>query len=277
LIQSAVDQALREDLHAGDVTSDAVLGRDAQALATATAKQRLVTCGSEVFAKVFYTVDLGLRVEELLADGTLVEPGTALYRVEGSAHSILLAERTALNFIQRMAGIASLTRRYVDRVPTGSKTRIVDTRKTTPGLRVFERYAVRTGGAFNHRDSLGAGVMIKDNHIRAAGGMRAAVLKARGVAPHLHRIEVEVESLLQLDEALELQVDVVMLDNFEPSELEKAMATVNGSALVEVSGGITLERIETLCQMGVDIISVGALTHSAAAADISLSLELLGS
>jgi len=277
LLQQAVESALREDLHAGDVTSLALVGEDVQCLARAVAKQPLVACGSEVFARVFYSVDPTLRVEELVADGQQVQAGTPLYCVEGSARSVLGGERTALNFVQRLAGIATLTRRFVERVPAGSKARIVDTRKTTPGLRAFERYAVRTGGACNHRDSLGAGVLIKDNHIAAVGGLTEAVQRARQSAPHGHRIEVEVESRAAVDEALAAGADIIMLDNFEPAELALAVEKIAGRALVEVSGGVTLERIEELSRAGVDVISVGALTHSAAAADISLDLELLGS
>ncbi|HEY6728512.1 MAG TPA: carboxylating nicotinate-nucleotide diphosphorylase [Polyangiaceae bacterium] len=277
LLQQAVDRALGEDLHAGDVTSEALLGEDVQCVARALAKQPLVACGSEVFARVFYTVDPTLRVEEFVADGQQVPPGTALYCVEGSARSVLAGERTALNFVQRLAGIATLTRRFVERLPAETKARIVDTRKTTPGLRAFERYAVRSGGARNHRDSLGAGVLIKDNHIAAVGGLTAAIQRARGVAPHSHRIEVEVESLAAVDEALAAGADIIMLDNFEPAELGLAIEKISGRALVEVSGGVTLDRVESLARAGVDVISVGALTHSAAAADISLDLELLGS
>src|SRR5690606_35531796 len=168
LLDAAVERALCEDLHAGDLTSEAVVSEDTAAIARAIAKVTLVACGSQVFARVFYRVDPGLRVEEFVRDGCSVEPGTVLYEVEGSPRSILSAERTALNFVQRMAGIATLMRRFVQELSEGTSTRIADTRKTTPGLRVFERYAVRMGGAHNHRDSLGAGVMIKDNHIRAA-------------------------------------------------------------------------------------------------------------
>jgi len=277
LLQQAVDRALGEDLHAGDVTSAALVGEDVQCLARAVAKQPLVACGSEVFARVFYSVDPTLRVEELVADGQQVQPGSVLYCVEGSARSVLAGERTALNFVQRLAGVATLARRFVEQLPSGTKARIVDTRKTTPGLRAFERYAVRTGGAKNHRDSLGAGVLIKDNHIAAVGGITQAIERARQGAPHSHRIEVEVESLAGVEEALAAGADIIMLDNFEPAELSLAVQKIGGRALVEVSGGVTLERISELAGAGVDVISVGALTHSAAAADISLDLELLGS
>lgn len=277
LLQQAIDRALGEDLHAGDVTSEALLSEDVQCLARAVAKQPLVACGSQVFARVFYSVDPTLRVEELVEDGQQVPAGTALYCVEGCARSVLAGERTALNFVQRLAGIATLARRFVAELPLGTKARIVDTRKTTPGLRAFERYAVRTGGAFNHRDSLGSGVLIKDNHIAAANGISEAIERARRNAPHSHRIEVEVESLAAVDQAVAAGADVIMLDNFDPAELCLAIERIAGRALVEVSGGVALERVAELARAGVDVISVGALTHSAAAADISLDLELLGS
>jgi nicotinate-nucleotide pyrophosphorylase (carboxylating) len=196
--------------------------------------------------------------------------------VEGSARSILMAERTALNFAQRMSGIATLARRYVGALPAGSRTRVTDTRKTTPGLRALERWAVRTGGAHNHRDTLGSAVLIKDNHIEAAGGIRTAIERARARAPHTSKIEIEVESLAALEEALAAGADIVMLDNFTPSDVETAARRAHEQgALVEVSGGITLERIADLARAGVDVISVGALTHSAPAADISLDIERL--
>jgi nicotinate-nucleotide pyrophosphorylase (carboxylating) len=187
-----------------------------------------------------------------------------------------MAERTALNFAQRMSGIATLARSYVRALPAGSKTRVTDTRKTTPGLRALERYAVRTGGAHNHRDTLGSAVMIKDNHIQAAGGIAVAVERARARAPHTSKIEVEVASLAELDQALAAGADIVMLDNFDKADVAAGVTRAKGKALVEVSGGITLERIAELAAAGVDVISSGALTHSAPSADIALDLERLG-
>jgi nicotinate-nucleotide pyrophosphorylase (carboxylating) len=181
-----------------------------------------------------------------------------------------------LNFVQRLSGIATFSRACVDALPEGSATRITDTRKTTPGLRAFERHAVRTGGAFNHRDSLCAGILIKENHLRVAGGVAQAVARARRAAPHTSRIEVEVSSLAELDEALAAGADVVMLDNFETGDVARAVERARGRATVEVSGGVTLARIPDLGRIGVDVISVGALTHSAPAVDIALDLELLG-
>lgn len=276
LLNDLIDRALFEDLAGGDVTSEACVPAEERALARAVAKAPLVACGASVFARTFYRVDAGLRVEELVADGQRAEAGAVLWVVEGSARSILMAERTALNFVQRMSGIATLTRRFVDAVPQGCKLRIADTRKTTPGLRLLERYAVRTGGGRNHRDSLGSAVLIKDNHIVAAGGVSQALARARQHAPHTSRLEIEVESLTQLDEALAGGAEVVMLDNFAADELAEAVKRAAGRALVEVSGGLSLDRVKQLAELGVDVASVGALTHSAPAADIGLDFERIG-
>lgn len=275
LLNDVVDRALAEDLSGGDVTSAAAVAETERAVAKAVAHAPLVVCGGSVFARSFYRVDPGLRVEEKLAEGTRAEPGDVLWIVEGSARSILMAERTGLNFAQRLSGVATLTRTFVDAVPPGTKLRIADTRKTTPGLRFLERYAVRTGGGHNHRDCLGSAVLIKDNHIVAAGGIRAAIDRARKHAPHTSRIEIEVESLEQLDEALAAGAEIVMLDNFDSGALRTAVQKAQGRAIVEVSGGLTLPRVKELAELGVDIASVGALTHSAPAADIGLDIERL--
>lgn len=275
LIDQLVDLALSEDLGGGDVTSDATVDPDARAVARAVAHSPLVVCGGDVFARVFYRVDPGLRVERRMSDGERAQPNDVLWIAEGATRSLLMAERTALNFAQRMSGVATLTRRFVDALPSGAPTRIVDTRKTTPGLRFLERYAVRTGGGHNHRDNLGSAVLIKDNHIVAAGGVRKAVERAAKYAPHTSRIEIEVESLEMLDDALDAGAHVVLLDNFAHDQIAVAVERAHGRALVEVSGGISLERIPALAAAGVDLISVGALTHSAPAADIGLDLENL--
>jgi nicotinate-nucleotide pyrophosphorylase (carboxylating) len=188
----------------------------------------------------------------------------------GHAQGILGGERVALNFAQRMSGIATMTRRFVDQLPEGSTTRIVDTRKTTPGLRALERYAVRCGGAHNHREDLSSAVLIKDNHISAAGGVAAAIHRARQHAPHTSRIECEVDNKEQLEEAIAAGAEVVLLDNFPDAVLREMVALVNGRALVEVSGGVKLDRVAAIAAAGVDVISVGALTHSAPAADLGL-------
>jgi nicotinate-nucleotide pyrophosphorylase (carboxylating) len=276
VLRPIIERALVEDLAGGDLTTEATVDEDTRATGRAVAQSSLVACGSEVFAAVFLELDSGLRVERLVEDGEAVEPGTVLWVVEGSARSILLGERTALNFVQRMSGVATQARRYVAALPPGSPTRITDTRKTTPGLRALERYAVRCGGAHNHRDALGAGVLIKDNHLEAAGGVTPAIERARARAPHTARIEVEVESLPMLDEALAAGADVVMRDNLSPDELREAVARARGRARIEVSGGVTLERIAELGALGVDVVSVGALTHSVPAADIALDVTRVG-
>ncbi|HEY5376899.1 MAG TPA: carboxylating nicotinate-nucleotide diphosphorylase [Polyangiaceae bacterium] len=273
LIDQLVDLALNEDLAGGDVTTEATVAVNDRAIARAVAHSPLTVCGGDVFARVFYRVDPGVRVERRIADGERAKPNDVLWIAEGATRSLLMAERTALNFAQRMSGTATMTRRFVDALPRASVTRIVDTRKTTPGLRFLERYAVRCGGGHNHRDNLGSAVLIKDNHIVAAGGVREAVERAYKNAPHSSRIEIEVESLAMLDEALDAGADVVMLDNFAENEIAIAVEHAHGRALVEVSGGITLERIAKLASAGVDVISIGALTHSAPAADIGLDIE----
>ena len=275
LLDDIVTRALHEDLAAGDLTTEATISPDARAVARAVAHSSLVLAGGDVFARAFALIDRGLRVERLKADGDRAEPGEALLVVEGAARSILFGERTALNFLQRMSGVATLTRRYVDALPQGSKTRIIDTRKTTPGLRALERHAVRAGGGHNHRNDLGAAVLIKDTHIVGAGGIRPAIARARAHAPHTSRIEVEVDTLQGLDEALAARADIVLLDNFDDAAIEQAVARAAGRVVLEVSGGITLPRIARLGSLGVDVISVGALTHSAPGADIGLDLEAL--
>ncbi|MFO0564444.1 MAG: carboxylating nicotinate-nucleotide diphosphorylase [Polyangiaceae bacterium] len=276
LLDRIVDNALAEDLEGGDLTTEATVPPEARAVARAVARKDLVVCGADVFARVFSRVDPGVRVERALDEGADAKRGDVIWIAEGSARSLLMAERTALNFVQRMSGIATLARSYVRALPEGAKTRVTDTRKTTPGLRVLERYAVRVGGAHNHRDTLGSAVMIKDNHIQAAGGIALAVERARARAPHTSKIEVEVASLAELDQALAAGADIVMLDNFAPADVAVGVAKARGKALVEVSGGITLERIAELARAGVDVISSGALTHSAPSADIALDLERLG-
>jgi nicotinate-nucleotide pyrophosphorylase (carboxylating) len=276
LADDIIRRALEEDLQGGDLTTEATVDIETRAIAHAIARSELVVCGADVFARVFYFVDPGLRVLALASEGTKVEAGTEIWQVEGSARSILIAERTALNFVQRMSGIATMARSFVDALPDGSDTRITDTRKTTPGLRMLERYAARVGGAYNHRDALGSAVLIKDNHIEAAGGITSAISRAKVRAPHTCRIEVEVETLDGVDEALAAGADIVMLDNFKPHELKDALDRCRGRALVEVSGKVTLARVHELGSLGVDIISSGALTHSVPSADIALDIDRLG-
>jgi nicotinate-nucleotide pyrophosphorylase (carboxylating) len=233
----------------------------------------MVVCGGPVFARVFAAVDDSLAVEPHAEEGARVEAGTRLWTVRGRARAVLMGERVALNFVQRMCGVATQARTYADAVPPGCKTRVADTRKTTPGLRALERYAVRVGGAHNHRDDLGAAVLIKDNHVAACGGVRPAIERARAAAPHTAKIECEVDTLEQLDEALAAGADIVLLDNMSTPTVLEAVKRARGRALLEASGGITLARVAELAMAGVDAISVGALTHSVPAADVGLDFE----
>jgi len=272
-IDRAVVRALEEDLGSGDPTTEACIEADAQAIAHAVARAPLVVCGGPVFARTFVLLDESHVVQTHVAEGTSVGIGARLWTVRGRARPILMGERVALNFAQRLSGIASTARAYVDAVPAGTKARITDTRKTTPGLRALERYAVRIGGARNHRNDLGAAVLIKDNHRVACRGLGAAIERVRAAAPHTSRIECEVDSLEQLDEALAASADIILLDNMPTSLIELAVRRTGGRALLEVSGGVTLDRVPEIARAGVDAISVGALTHSVLAADIGLDFE----
>jgi nicotinate-nucleotide pyrophosphorylase (carboxylating) len=272
-IEELARSALREDLQAGDLTTEACVPPTQQARGRAIAKTDLVVCGGEVFEATFRCLDPEARFEVVIPEGERAKVGQDIWRVSGNARALLSAERAALNLAQLAAGVATLTRHYVDALPPGSKTRITDTRKTTPGLRQLERYAVRVGGGHNHRDNLGAAVLLKENHIQAAGGIEAAVNAARSHAPHTSKIEIEVTNLAELDEALKAGADIVMLDNFDDDGVTTALRRANGRALIEVSGGITRDRVERLARLGVDVISVGALTHSAPAADISFLID----
>ncbi len=269
-IDAIVERALQEDLAAGDLTTEACIDEGRTAEASAVARAALVVCGGPVFARVFARLDPAVKVTVCAAEGARAPAGTPLWRVAGSARSILMGERVALNLVQRMSGTATLARGFVDALPPGAPTRITDTRKTTPGLRVLERYAVRVGGARNHRDNLGAAVLIKDNHIAACGGVAEAIVRARAHAPHTSKIECEVDTLAQLDLALAAGADIVLLDNMNDETVAEAVRRARGKALTEASGGITLARVAGLARAGVDVISVGALTHSAPAADIGL-------
>jgi nicotinate-nucleotide pyrophosphorylase (carboxylating) len=273
VVNEIVSRALIEDLAGGDLTTDATVASELTGLGVAISKSPLLACGSTVAQAVFAAVDPKLEFETLVPDGMWVPADRPLWEVRGAARSILMAERTALNFVQHLSGIATLAHRFMREIPVGSSTRIADTRKTTPGLRALERYAVRAGGAHNHRDDVGSAILIKDNHIVASGGVAAAVLRARARAPHTSKIEIEVANLDQLEQALAAKVDVVMLNNFDLAQIRKAVALVAGRALVEVSGNVTLERVADLARAGADVISVGALTHSAPAADVSLGIR----
>lgn len=266
-----IDLALEEDLGLGDLTSRAIFPPRHRSRAVIEARASIVVCGLEIAARVFARVDPALRVRFGVADGARVRPGQPVLRIAGPTASLLAAERTALNFLQRLSGIATLTRAYADAV-AGTGVRVVDTRKTIPGWRALEKAAVRCGGGCNHRSSLGEHVLIKDNHIAAAGSIARAVAAARAAAPHLARVEVEAGSLAQVRAALAAGAEVILLDNLTPAQVASAVRLIAGRARVEVSGGITLATIREYALPGVDVISVGALTHSAPAADLSLEV-----
>ncbi len=268
--------ALEEDLGRGDVTTDACVPYEVQGRCSFRARSRLVVSGVAIITEVFQQIDRSVRVTDLAAEGAVLEKNAVIAHVAGPAASLLKGERVALNFLQRLSGIATTTRSYVDALPVGSPTRITDTRKTTPGLRALERQAVRAGGGHNHREDLSSAVLIKDNHVAAAGGVAEAILRCRAHAPHTSRIECEVDSLEQLDVALEAGADIVLLDNFDDGMVQEAVRRNRKrtrNALLEASGGITIERVARLAQLEVDIISVGALTHSAPSVDIGLDWE----
>jgi nicotinate-nucleotide pyrophosphorylase (carboxylating) len=265
-----VGLALDEDLGRGDLTTEACVDATVQGSAALCAREPGVFCGGDVVREVYAQLDPRVNVSILCEDGARVQQGTTVLTLKGPARSLLEGERVALNFCQRMSGVATITRAFVDALPAGSKTRIVDTRKTTPGLRALERHAVRAGGGHNHREDLGAAVLIKDNHIAAAGGVGEAIDRARARSPHTSRIECEVDTLAQLEVALAHRADIVLLDNFDDASLERAVRMIDGRALVDVSGGVTLARIPQIARFGVDVISVGALTHSARAVDLGL-------
>ena len=266
-------RALHEDLAAGDLTTESCIAPEATCTAAGVARKPMVFCGAQIVRQVFRHLDAGVTVEVVAAEGANVAAGATLFRLKGLAQSVLKGERVALNLVQRMSGVATLTRTYVDAIAAGSLTRVTDTRKTTPGLRALERYAVRMGGGHNHRDNLGAAVLIKDNHIVAAGGITAAIARAKARAPHTSRIECEVDTLAGLEEAMAAGADIVLLDNMDDDTVRRAVSMAKGKVLTEASGGITLERIAALSRIGVDYISVGALTHSAPAVDIGLDFS----
>jgi nicotinate-nucleotide pyrophosphorylase (carboxylating) len=269
-VRSIIDAALAEDLANGDLTSDLLLPPTAQAKGRVVARQKMIVAGATIFEQVMNRTDPYISVSLKVPDGTKVQPDEEIASVAGKASSILAAERTALNFIMRLSGIATLTRSYVKAVPEGSKTRIIDTRKTTPGLRLLEKYAVRCGGGGNHRSDLGGGILIKDNHIAAVGSIAKAVAAAKSCRNPAHRVEVEVSTLAEVDEAVASGADTIMLDNMSPSDIAMAVQRISGRAIVEVSGGVTLADVARIAGAGIDFISVGSLTHSAAACDVSL-------
>jgi nicotinate-nucleotide pyrophosphorylase (carboxylating) len=276
-VRRLIELALDEDLGRGDATSLALFGAGGaggpRVVAELNAREPIVVFGIEIAVAVFAMVDPAIEVDVATPDGSHVDAAACLATVRGPAASVLAAERTALNFAQRLSGVATLARRYVDAV-AGTRARVVDTRKTTPGFRVLEKAAVAAGGCGNHRFDLGSGILIKDNHIAACGSVRAAVEAAKARAPHPLRVEVEVTNLGELDEALAAGAEVVLLDNMSAAQVEVAAARAHErGALVEVSGGITLATIAGYARAGADLISVGALTHSAPAVDIGLDVR----
>ncbi|MEM9194052.1 MAG: carboxylating nicotinate-nucleotide diphosphorylase [Myxococcota bacterium] len=270
VVEAIVRRALQEDLGRGDVTTAACIPPGVRGRAAVVARSPLVLSGLDVIKEVYRQVDPEVEVHDRSRDAEALDAGAEAAVIVGRAWSLLAGERVALNFAQRMSGIATKTRKFVEALPDGSKTRITDTRKTTPGLRALERYAVRCGGAHNHREDLSSAVLIKDNHIAAAGGIRPAIERARQHAPHTSRIECEVDTFEQMDEALDAGADVILLDNFDDETLSGAVTRSAGRALIEVSGGVNLERIPQIAAAGVDVISIGALTHSVIAADLGL-------
>jgi nicotinate-nucleotide pyrophosphorylase (carboxylating) len=266
-----VSRALAEDVGTGDVTTHATVPASARGHGVLLAKSRLVVAGLAVAAAAFELVDPAAAVSRRVDDGAVCEPGTVIGDVRGPARALLTAERVALNFLQRLSGVATITRRFVE--ASGGTITILDTRKTTPTLRALEKYAVRVGGGTNHRFGLYDAFLIKDNHIRLAGGIASAVLAARRHRPDL-AVEVEAQSLQQVDDALAAGVDVLLVDNLPLDAVREAVGRARGRAKVEISGGVTLDRIPALAATGADYVSVGALTHSAPAADISLEIEI---
>lgn len=270
-IDPIIYRALDEDVSYVDITSDILIPSDSQSTAELMAKAEGVVSGLWVARRVFQLVDESIKVDILMEDGSHVKYGDVLMRVEGSARNLLKAERVALNIMQRMSGISSMSYDYSKEVE-GTQLRVVDTRKTTPGLRILEKYAVQMGGCHNHRFNLSDAVMIKDNHIKAVGGIEAAVKLAKTSIPHTTKVEVEVETLAQLEVALKAGADIVMLDNMDNETMAQAVKINNGKAILEASGNITIERLKSIAEIGIDVVSVGALTHSVMAFDISMNI-----
>ena len=273
LVGEAVSRALDEDIGRGDITTDALIGADAMSAARLVAREAGIVAGLELAEAAFRTLDPAMSFERALQDGDAVEAGQTLEHIRGHTRALLSGERVALNFLTHLSGVATLTSRYVMAV-AGTKARIADTRKTLPGLRLFEKYAVKMGGGTNHRFGLDDAAMIKDNHLVAAGGIAAAVKKVRANAGHMVRISCEVDRLDQIEEALSAGADVLLLDNMVPADLAEAVRRVAGRAVTEASGGVSLETVAAIAAAGVDMISIGRLTHSAPSLDIALDFEI---
>ena len=270
-LQPKIIEWLNEDVGSGDITTENIIPQQAKTVGLIQAKQRGIVAGINVAGLVFTTLAPDIEFTPMVEDGDEVEPHTVLAKIEGDAHVILTGERLALNLLQHMSGIATLTSSYA-RLAEGTKAHVVDTRKTLPGLRMLEKYAIRVGGGRNHRMGLYDAVMIKDNHIKVAGGIKEAVRMTRNEISHTVKIEVETETLDQVKEALEAGADIILLDNMSIEMIEEAVRLIDGRAIVEASGGVTKERLPAIAKAGVDIISVGALTNSAPILDISLDI-----
>ncbi len=269
-LHNAIRAFLQEDIGRGDITSEAIFDAHEGGTAKLVARQPLIAAGvASVAATVFTLQNENIVATDAVDDGIPIQPGETLLNVSGPVVDLLKAERTALNLLQRMCGIATLTRQFIEKVERYG-VKITDTRKTTPGLRLIEKYAVRAGGGSNHRFNLTDGVLIKDNHIAACGSINQAVTQIRQQVPHTIRIEVETDTLDQVKECLECGVEIIMLDNMDVATMQEAVNLIAGRALVEASGGVTLENVENIAKSGVDLISVGALTHSAKACDIGM-------
>ena len=272
VLKKYIEKFLHEDIGSGDLTSEAILDAEQAGIAEFVAKGSFVVCGIETFASlVFKTQNPAIEIIEASKDASQASPGDILLKAKGPVLDLLKAERVALNLVQRLCGIATLTALFVKKVKP-LPVRILDTRKTTPGLRMLEKYAVRVGGGYNHRFNLADGVLIKDNHIQACGSIKNAVAKMRGKVPHTMKIEVEASSMEEVRECLNSTVDIIMLDNMTSDQMREAVKLAGGRALLEASGGISLENVREVAETGVDYISIGALTHSAPACDISMRL-----
>lgn len=271
-IKSLIERALAEDIGPGDVTTEATVPADLTSKAEMLAKQDLVLAGIDVSREVFHSLNPDIQLTPLAKDGDRIKLGTVIARLSGSTRALLMGERVALNLLQHMSGIATQTATYVEKIK-GLKAVVLDTRKTHPGLRQLEKYAVRMGGGKNHRFGLYDGILIKDNHITAAGSITKAIEGVRKKAHHLLKIEVETKTLVEVREALAAKADVIMLDNMQVAMMREAIALISHQALVEASGNVTLETIRAIAETGVDFISCGSLTHSAPAADISMKIK----
>jgi len=271
LVDRIIENALDEDIGPGDITTSAIVDPALKGEARLLAKEELVLAGMDIVSRVFCLIDPGITVESAFRDGDRVSEGATIARLKGPLQGILVGERTALNFLQHLSGIATLTRRYVETIYPAA-VRVIDTRKTTPGLRVLEKYAVRVAGGANHRFGLFDGILIKDNHIAAAGSISRAVERLQSRVPHTVRIEIEVTDIKGLEEAINAGADAVMLDNMSLEDMSRAVSIAGGRVIVEASGGVTLETIREIAKTGVDLISVGAITHSARSVDISLEV-----